>query len=136
MGKDRTYPVKVDVIRQLMEDKNISISELAKAIRMDRKSIHNILEKKSQPLERSLALIATGLGVKWRTLVEGFENEPENLEEAGGLAVKTTVTMILDIRRKGITLDMATKLLMSKLEGHLKRADEIRISLLRDEDEN
>jgi hypothetical protein len=44
--------------------------------------------------------------------------------------------MILDIRRKGITLDMATKLLMSKLEGHLKRADEIRISLLRDEDEN
>src|SRR5271163_3585354 len=74
MGKDRTYPVKVDVIRQLMEDKNISVSKLANATGLNRKSIHNILDKKSQPLEGNLVLIASALGVKWRSLVVGFES--------------------------------------------------------------
>ena len=144
MGKDRTYAVRVDVIRQLMEDKNISVSELAKAVRMDRKSIHNILEKKSQPLERNLVSIATRLGVKWRSLVEGFENAPQTLAEGDGLEEKTTITMLVDIRTKGMTDDQrkgtraekATELLLSKLKGHLKRFDEILISVLRDDDEN
>jgi transcriptional regulator with XRE-family HTH domain len=136
MGKDRTYPVKVDVIRQLMEDKNISVSALAMAVGMDRKSIHNILDKKSQPLERSLVAIATMLGVKWRTLVEGYDGKLQDLEGSGGLAAKTTFAFLVDIRNEGMTEEMANELIMRKIKGRIKNLDEIRISIMRDDDEN
>ena len=131
--KSRTYPVRTEVIRRIMDKRNISPSALAKAVGKSKKAIMNILNKVNEPFEDTLIKIAAALGVKWRTLIEGCEGEAENAEEGGGVATQTTVHQLLDIR-KGITPEQFNEYVERKLKPAVGIANIIQITILRDEE--
>jgi transcriptional regulator with XRE-family HTH domain len=120
-------------MRAIMEHRNISQAALARAVGMSKKGIANIINKVNQPFEDTLVKIGAALGVKWRSLIEGYDGDAEKAEEGGGVATKTTVDLMLDIRNNGMTPEQVTKFLMSKLDKSVDIADVIRITILRDE---
>ena len=133
MANERTHPVRVELIRKLMEDRNISQGAMAKAIRMSKKTVQNILNNESDPYEETLVKIAAVLGVKWRTLVDSYNDEEEENVAHGGVATKTTVDLIIDIRTDGMTPEKAKEFLLNKLSKSIDLADVIRVIILRDE---
>ena len=133
LKNSRTYPVRTETMRAIMEHRNISQAALARAVGMSKKGIANIINKVNQPFEDTLVKIGAALGVKWRSLIEGYDGDAEKAEEGGGVATKTTVDLMLDIRNNGMTPEQVTKFLMSKLDKSVDIADVIRITILRDE---
>ena len=131
MVNNRTHPIRADVVRQIMADKNISISTLAAATRMSRKGITNILNKRNDPLEDNLVLIAAVLGVKWTTLVEGYRGNIEKESDSGGVSVITLERYVVDLR-KGVSPEDAIRKLTARFATSIKIADEIHITVLRD----
>jgi transcriptional regulator with XRE-family HTH domain len=131
----RTYPVRVDVIRDLMDQKNISVAVLVSATGKDRRTIQNILRKKTQPFEDTLVRIGAMLGVKWRSLIEGYEGEPEPANEGGGVATKTTKTYLVDVR-EGMSNEQIVKNIMNKLSKDIDIADIVEFIILRRKNEN
>jgi transcriptional regulator with XRE-family HTH domain len=115
-----------------MEDRNISHAALARAVRMSKKAIQNILNKVSQPYEDNLVRIAAVLGVKWRTLVEGYEGDPQDAAPPSGVVAGTTVDILVNIRNDDIRDAELVKLLMDKLTKAVGIADVIRVVILRD----
>lgn len=135
MSKARTHSVRVDEIKRIMEDRGITIAELAIATEMSRKTITNILTKKSDPLEDNLVRIATALGVKWRTLVEGYERDPQEAESRPVITSRTKLEMIFDTRANRMTDEQAIEAIIFKLKGQLKSIDEVHIRIIRDTNE-
>jgi transcriptional regulator with XRE-family HTH domain len=133
--KDRTYPIRADVVKEIMANKNISISDLADATRMSRKGISNILNKRNDPLEGNLVLIAAALGVKWTTLVDGYEGKIVEEGASGGVSVITSERYIVDLR-KGVSQEDAIRKLTARFAKSIKIADEIHITILRESDED
>jgi transcriptional regulator with XRE-family HTH domain len=135
MGNNSTRPVRVDEIRRRLEERNISQAELARAVGMSKKGIQNILNKVNDPREETLIRIASILGVKWKTLLDEFDGEIEEIGEGeGGIATKTTVDLLLDMRRPGMTPEKAAQFLLSKLGKSIDMADVIRVVILRPEE--
>ena len=133
MAKERTRPIRLDMVREIMDEKGISVGDLVKATGLSRKGVNNILDGTSAPRVDNLVMIAAALGVRWRTLVEGHVGEPE--VAGGGVAIKTTVDIILDIRTGGMTEEEAIVALGVKLRGRIRNLDEVRIKVVRDDDE-
>jgi transcriptional regulator with XRE-family HTH domain len=134
----RTRVVRVEVIRSLMDQLNISKSKLAKQARLTLKQVNNILSKKNNPREDTIVRIATVLGVRWRTLLEVHEGPPEETGEGGVSVAMMTVDLIIETSD-----DMAPEELQRRLEAALRKlgpnrmmaADIIRIVKLRTENE-
>ena len=107
-NKSRTYPVRCDVMRSIMNEKNISQAALARAVDMSKKAIQNILNKVSEPLEDNLVNIAAALGVKWRTLVDDCEVAPDIVDEAAGFTTngsRTALAVAIDEVDVDVTVD-------------------------------
>jgi transcriptional regulator with XRE-family HTH domain len=135
----QTRVVRVETIQSLMDSQNISKTELARVTGLSLKQIHNILNRISNPREDTIIRIAAALGVRWRTLLEEHEGEPQETGQVGvGTAVQTTVDVLVET---SADLDPAEleRRLMSAIKKlgpeRSKIADIIRIIMLRPEDE-
>ena len=135
MGDEPPQTLRLAVLLDLMKERNISPGDLVKATRLTRKGINNILNGTSQPRQDNLVLIAAALGVKWHTLLSGYDGPPE-AAVPGGVAAKTSLAITIDMRADGLTEDQAIEALMKKLRGRIRNIDEVNITVVRDDDEN
>src|SRR5262249_8832613 len=129
--------VNADKIRQLMHAQNISKSELSRRTGITVKQIRNILDKRSHPREDTIARIASVLGVQWHVFPDDYAGELQSADEQGGVAVKTTVDMLIttseDITAEELR-DRIVKALLKAGDNRLEAADVIRIIKMRSDD--
>lgn len=142
MGRDdsRFHAVRVDTILELMEDLQISKTELARRTGISLRQINNILKGENDPREDSIVRIAAALGVKWRSLLAKHEGPPTPIGDSGsgGIAQKTTTDLLIETRNgpSPEELDRRLQLAFQKA-GHALRngAHVIRIIPLKADDE-
>jgi transcriptional regulator with XRE-family HTH domain len=135
MGREdsRTWAIRVEEIERLMDQHNISRSELARRSGISPRQIANILNRKNDPREDSITRIASALGVKWRTLLAGHEGQPEEMVDDEVSRLATTRTVLTVRMKKGISPDEAKRVLTQRLtEHHIQVSDIIQITILRD----
>lgn len=125
MGRDesRTYPLRINEIRRLMDNQNISVAELARRTRISHKQIKNVLDgvtKKSR--QDTITRIAAALGVRWRTIVEDYDGPVEKADEGGGVAVQTTVDLFIETSD-----DLPPEEVQRRLQAAMRKAGSERI---------
>lgn len=138
MGQEgsRQRSIRVDAIQTLMHHQNISKAELVRRARMSVKQVRNILAKRNNPTEDTLTRIASVLGVKWRTLLGEHDGPPEQASEDGGMAVKTTTDVIIRMSDTISPEEARQRLIQRLTDRQIRSSDIIRITILRDDDED
>lgn len=126
MGRDesRTWSVRVEEIRRLMDLRNLSKSALAGRAGVDVRTIRNMLQKKNDPTEETLIQVARALGVQRRMLVQDEQGDTKPQYEEGGVSVKTTVDLLIQTSE-----DLTPQELQKRLETALQKAGHKRLDV-------
>ena len=140
MAKHPTHPIKTEVVRELMNDKGISVGDLVAATKLTRKAINSILSGESNPREDNLVLIAVALGVRWRTLLVGYDGEPQEGGGSGkgGVIVEEKLVLTFDLRAgmANMTNEEVMEVIFKRLGPRIGAVDEVKITFIRDSHES
>jgi len=79
--EDKYFIALSDRLKELMEQKNIDVSDIAAAANLDRKQIYRLLNKENVPKLSTLIRICLGAGIEPKELFDFKFNFKEYMKE-------------------------------------------------------